>query len=154
MQSITDYQNSKFMIENRTSYAISLYLIFIWLIILGFLLFSVSYKYHSYLSYYGTVITEDNSYYLSILINQQDINRLSKYLIIKQNKYNYKIESISKELYYDNQELSYQVNLKVKLGKDSVINNNIIAVNFELEAKTLYERIKEKLKKGMMQWIN
>lgn len=154
MQSIDDYKNSKYIIENRTSIFMNFYLLFIWLIFFTFLLFSISYKYPTYLSYYGTVITENNNYYLSVLINKEDISRLNKYIIIKQKRYNYKIKDISKELYYDNQALSYQVTINIKLDQDLIINNNIIAVNFELEARTLYERLKEKLKKGMMQWIN
>lgn len=127
------YNNSDFILKYKTpkiinSWILILEIILILLIVLIFI------PYNSYQTYIGYVNLEDNNAY--IILNKDA--SLNKNLYINGKKYKYKIV-----------EISDYIKIKLNLEDSLKVNSLYLKVNIRSDKKTLFEVIKNKLKKGI-----
>lgn len=147
-----DVQNSKLSIINRNDNYLNIYLkICICLVLLLFVI-SISYSYHNYLNYYGQIILEDDTYYVKVYIKEEEISLIpNSKLIINNKEYKYHIYYISKEYYVDEKyHKYYSIYIRTAIDSSLIIENNIINMYFQLPKQTLFKRLLEKIKEGIM----
>jgi len=112
------------------------------LIILIFIYITSIYKYQTYLITKGKI--KDN--YLELLLDIKDIEYLSKQneLIIDNKIYNYKIISISDNLYVDELYNNYKY-IYLEVNNLNNINNYVYEVKLKKENKRIIEHLKDYL---------
>lgn len=138
MDNIDIYNNSAIILKRKQPKSIISW-ITILLIILVLLIIFFSIPFNIYKSYVGYVIVENNKSYLDIAVPISDfpINKYDK-LYIKRDKYNYEIISIDED----------NVILKVNLKEELKIKDNIVPVNVLSSRTTIFEILKNKIRKG------
>lgn len=120
-------------------YNIGIILIFV---ILIFIYITSIYKYQTYLIYKGKI--KDNQF--ELLLDIKDIDYLSKQneLIIDNKIYNYKIISISDNLYVDELYNNYKY-IYLEIKNLNNINNYVYEVKIKKENKRIIEYLKDYL---------
>lgn len=138
MDNIGIYNDSAIILNKKTPKSIISWItILIILLVLLIILFFIPFNIYS--NFNGYVFIQDNSSYLNLILEESDfpIYKDNK-LYIKGDKYDYEIISI------DNNE----VILKLDLKDDIKINNNTLIVNILKSRTTVFEILKNKIKKG------
>lgn len=99
----------------------------------------INIPFNIYKSFNGYIFEDKNNFYIKVLVNKSDfpINNKNT-LYIKDKKYKYKIININKDEYI----------LDLKLDNSIKIDNNIVIVNIKKEKTTVFNILKNKLKKG------
>lgn len=135
MDDINIYNDSAIILKRKTPKGIISWItILIILLIILTILFSI--PFNKYKKINGYVI---NKGYLNLLVSESDFPIYkNKKLYIKEDKYDYEIVDIK-----DN-----EVILKIELSDDIKIENNIVEVNILSNRTTVFEILKNKIKKG------
>jgi len=132
------YNNCAIILNKKTPSVIKSWIII--LILLNILFITILFiPYNKYIIYKGYVILKNNKSYVSLNINTNDfpIKKKDK-LYIENDKYNYKIISI------ENNNLILSINLNDNIK----INNNLVTLHILKDKMTLFEKIKNRIKKG------
>lgn len=132
------YNNSAIILNRKTPKIINSWIIILIFISLLFMII-LFIPFNIYNSYGGYVQIKDNKSYINLIVNENDfpINKNNK-LYIKNKNYKYEIISIE----------GNSVILSVKLKDNIKINNNVVIVNILKDRTTLFNIIKNKIKKG------
>ena len=145
------YNNYTYIINKKTSKAIILWLLFLIISFIIFIIIALKYEYSIYHSYFGYIKKIDNSFYTIIYIPKDSVSELSKsVLLIDDLEYDFQIISISDEYIVNEDELCYEMLLKINLQEEYLIENNIINVISKGNKTTIYQEIK----KGLKEWKN
>lgn len=138
MDDINIYNDSAIILNKKTPKSIISWItILIILLVVLIILFCIPFNIYKNFSSYVTL--EDNNSYIVVLVNESDFPVYkNKKLYIERDKYDYDIVGIK-----DN-----QVILKVDLKDNIKINNNTFRVNILSNRTTVFEILKNKIKKG------
>lgn len=138
MDNINIYNDSAIILSKKTPKSIISWLtILIILLIVLIILFCVPFNIYKNFGSYVTL--EDNNSYLIITANKRDFPIYkNKKLYIETDKYAYDIVSIE----------TSKIILKVDLNDNIKINNNSFRVNILSNRTTIFEILKNKIKKG------
>lgn len=138
MDNISIYEDSYVILNKKTPKSIISWItILIILFILSVIFFMI--PFNIYKSFNGYVTIENHNSYLTLLLDKRDFPISSAYkLYIENTKYDYEIVNI----------LEDQIILEVGLNEDIKINGNIVLVNVLKGRTTVFEIIKNKIKKG------
>lgn len=143
--------NSYIILNRQTRFIVKLF-VSISLIMFASLILVLNMKYEKYYQTLGQVINNDNNYKLIINLSPYKLNIIKNNdsVIIDKFKYNYKINSISKDYIISGDLNNYiQITLDVNLNEKDKINNNILEVKFLESNKKLFYYLKEYLKEGV-----
>lgn len=110
-------------------------------LIIIFMLFN--YKIYYYIN--GTIINEEDNYYLKCYIPIDDIKYItsSEYLIIDNESYKYSIYNINEEYFSDNNNTYQEIILNINLDDKYKYNNLILNLKLLKENKRVIEYIKD-----------
>ncbi len=139
MDNLDIYNNSRVILEkNAPKSIVSWITILCILLILLIIFFSI--PFNVYKSYGGYISVYNHNSYLNLFITKGDfpIHKNSK-LYIKNDKYNYEVIEIEDD----------KVILKVNLKDEINIDNNVVLVNILSNRTTVFEILKNKIKKGL-----
>ena len=138
MDKLDIYNNSAIILDKKTPKKIISWITILIVLIFLFLCFSFI-PFNVYKPLIGYVDIVDNNSYLVFDINNCDfpINKNNE-LYIKTKKYNYDIVRIEEE----------KLILNINLDDNLKVQNNIVTVNILKNRTTLFEIIKNKIKKG------
>lgn len=138
MDNINIYNNSAMILNKKTPKQVYSWItILILLVIISIILFLI--PFNIYKTYLGSLILDNDKTYIKLSLNNNDfpIKKKNK-LYIENNCYNYEVININ------NLEVLLSINLKDEIR----INNNIVVVNVIKSRTTVFEIVKEKIKKG------
>lgn len=142
------HNNYTYIINKTTSKAIIIWLLFLITSFILFIIISLNYEYNIYNSYFGYIKKIDDSFYTIIYVPKDKINELSEnILLVDDLKYDFEIFSISDEYFVNDNEICYEVKLKINLKEKYLIENNIINVMLKNGKTTIYQELKKGLKK-------
>lgn len=139
MDNLDIYNNSRVILEkNIPKSIVSWITILCILLILLIIFFSI--PFNVYKNYSGYISTYNHNSYLNLFITKGDfpIHKNGK-LYIKNDKYNYEVIEIEDD----------KVILKVNLKDEINIDNNVVLVNILSNRTTVFEILKNKIKKGL-----
>lgn len=149
MEPIDIFYNSEIIIKRKQP-KIIIYNIIILISLSLLLLFSCFYTYHPYLNLKASVVTNNQDYYLKVLISENDMDKLNNTnLLIKNKNYKYEIKEISSSLLDANYNKYYEILIICNINKSLRINNNIININIKLPKTTYMKKLIQEFKKGM-----
>lgn len=125
-------------------------LILIWTVFLVFIITFVliinnSFKITNYYLVKG--IVKDNKLNLVVSLDRKDSIIKNNYIYIDENKYKYKVESIS-DIVQENNNFYQQIILDIDVKDDNLIENNVIESKFIVSKKTILEYIYNLIKGG------
>ena len=145
------FNNFSYILNNKKSKIIIVWIIFLFIILILFLIIGFKYKYNKYDTYLGHVEKIDENYFVVLYVLKEKINSInSSRLLIDKEEYNFEIKQISNDYYNLNNNLYLQIVLNLEMKEEWLIENNIINLVFENEATTIFEEIK----KGFNLWKN
>lgn len=138
MDKLNIYNNSAIILEKKTPKNIISWITILIILTILFIIFSFI-PFNIYKVFTGYVNIDNNKSYIILNIKNSDfpIDKNNK-LYIKGKKYNYEVVSIK-----ENKEV-----LKVNLTDNLKINGNLVTLNILKERTTLFNIIKNKIKKG------
>ena len=138
------YNNFSYILNNKTSKVIIVWIITLIISFVIFLIIALNYKYYTYKTYLGYIKKIDDSFYPSFYVKADEVGNLSKYkLQIDNQSVDFKILSISNKFYLINNYPFYEVVIKTKLDDKYLIENNIINLVFETSQTTLFKEIRK-----------
>ncbi|MBQ7136802.1 MAG: hypothetical protein IJO43_02345 [Bacilli bacterium] len=125
-------------------------LILIWTVFLVFiitfiLIINKSFKITNYYLVKG--IVKDNKLNLVVSLDRKDSIIKNNYIYIDENKYKYKVESIS-DIVQENNNFYQQIILDIDVKDANLIENNVIESKFIVSKKTILEYIYNLIKGG------
>ena len=131
------YNNSAIILNRKTPNIIKSWIII--LIILSLLFIAILFiPFNIYTSFNGYVMIENDISYINIIDETEFPIKKKDKLYIKDKKYKYEVINI------DNSNILLKVNLEDNIK----INNNIVVVNILKDRTSLFEIIRNKIKKG------
>ena len=151
MNDIDIFYNGE-IIQRRKSFKIKYYIISITSLLIGLLIFISCFKYNPYINLNAMIIKENNTYYLKILVNPEQINDINqKHIIISNKKYKYKVKNISEDYILDEKyNRYYEVLLESNIDSKLIIDNNIINISIEMPKTTFLNQIIKRIKKEVV----
>lgn len=140
MDKIDIYNNSAIILNKKTPKKIISWITILIILLIIFIIFSFV-PFSIYKPCFGYVDIKDNNSYLVLTLSVSDfpINKDNK-LYIKSKSYDYEVININID--------DGEVILKVDLDDNLKISNNMISVNFLKDRTTIFNIIKNKIKKG------
>ena len=141
------YNNIPYILNNKTSKAVIIWLITLIISFVIFIIIALNYNYYTYETYLGYIKKIDDSFYPSFYVKEDEVGNLSDYqLLIDNEKLDFKILSISNQFYLIDNYPFYEVVIETKLNDKYLIENNIINLVFETGQTTLYKKIRKEIK--------
>lgn len=139
--------NYRELIFRKNPKYIMIWTFIIIILLSSFILLGCIYKYNKFKEFYGLVIEKESERFVQILVSDGDLDIIKNdsMIIEKQNiSYSYEIDP---SIYSENNKLYRLVNLKI----DNIPEEEqIVSVIFKSEETTLFNEIKNKIKKGMI----
>lgn len=126
------YNNTSFILEYKIPKIVNSWLLILKIIVLLFIIFMFI-PFNTFKTYSGYVLIENNN---SFILLDKNIE-LTKNLYIRDKKYDYEIVGI------DN-----YIKIKIDLDEDLKINSLYLNISIRSNRKTLFEVLKNKIKKG------
>ena len=138
MDNIDIYNNSAIILNNKLPKKIVSWITILIILLILFIIFSFV-PFNIYKPIIGYVDIKNNKTYLVLDITKSDfpINKENK-LYIKRKKYNYKIIELKEN----------KLIISIELDNNLKIQNNIITTNILKDRTTIFNIIKNKIKKG------
>lgn len=121
--------------------------IIMFIINISLISFVFLYKYNHYLVYFGVCVQEERSY-LKVLIKEDDLNKISNKLLINKSNYECIINKMSTDYVMDNNYIKYY-EVFYDCPALKLEDNEVLNIKIDLGKKTIYETLKEKVKKGL-----
>jgi hypothetical protein len=151
MNKIDVFNNSSIILERKTPSKIVSWITIIISAIVIFLFISIFYKYNEYLYYVGTVVKQEEGFYVKLYIEADKIvNFYNNELVIDNDKIDYKIISISDDYYHIEPGTEvYEVVIDCLTNEQSMINSNLVELRFKKPKVTFMNKIIEKIKKEL-----
>ena len=138
MDKLDIYNNSAIILEKKAPKSIISWITILIILLVSLLIISLI-KFNLYKSLTGVIyIDKDSTYFMSELSDIDFPVYKDKKLYIKGNKYNYDIVSIKDGI----------LKLKIDLDNSLNVNGNIISVNILIDRTSLFNLIKNEVKKG------
>lgn len=136
------FNNFSYIIENRKSKSILVFLIVLSISFILFIIIMFKYKYHDYNNYFGYVKKFEDKFYVLIYLEEEMISSLDdSILLINGDEYDFEIIQIN---YYNlNNKLYYETLIDINLAEEWKIDNNIINIILKSKEKTLIKEIKD-----------
>ena len=132
------YNNSAIILNKKQPKKIISWITILIIILILFIIFSFV-PFNIYKPYIGQVYCNESNSFLDINLEYSDFPVIkNKKLYIKRKEYDYEIIDI-----YEN-----NVRLKINLDEELNINNNLVTLNILEDRTTLFDIIKNKIKKG------
>ncbi len=125
------YQNSFFLLQ-------ILFFVF-------FLLLAVSYKVEKRVFYEGYYQEGE----VVVFVDQTFFQLSNQNLKIEQNSYEYRVTKITPMTYENGKTILWEVRMVVSLPKEWQIENHQFQLSFLKDKKTIFQRLIEKIKKGL-----
>ena len=126
------YNNTSFILEHKTPKIVNSWLLILKIIMVLFIIFMFI-PFNTYKTYSGYVLIENSN---SFILLDKNI-KLTKNLYIRDKKYDYEIVDI------DN-----YIKIRIDLDEDLKMNSLYLNICIKSEQKTLFEVLKNKIKKG------
>lgn len=138
MDNINIYNNSAIILSKKTPKSIVSWISILFVLLILLIIF-FSIPFNIYNSLFGYITIKDNDSYLVLSLDKSDfpMNKNDK-LYIKSDKYDYEVIDI------DNN----KVILKIDLKEEIKLDNNTVIVNLLSNRTTVFEILKNKIKKG------
>ena len=137
------YIDSEIILQRKIGPLIYVYIMIIIVIILSLIIFSILCYYKTYYTVKGTVIEEDNHFYIRTLIPLEYL----KYIVennsvrIDKTDYQYDIVSIDSEYFTDNTTTYQIVKIEVNIKNKYKFNNLTLDLQFLKENKKIIDYI-------------
>lgn len=147
-----DAFNNYEIVLNKHHNKIYIYVIIMLFWLLLILGMSAFYSYHPYLNVNSQVLLKNENTYLKAYIKEEDASKINdRKIFINGQSYRYKSISIGDEFVLDEKyQKYYEVLFEIELDTKYKINNNIINLNIQLPKTTIFKRIINKIKKGLI----
>ena len=119
------------------------------LILITSIIISIFYKFEFYYSYNGIIKKEGGNYYVSCLVDNNEIIRINNsFIIYEKEKQDFEIKKIEDEYVLTETGPKKLIYINLNLKEEDKINNNVVLLKFG-QKKTLLKKIKE-----MFEWKN
>lgn len=134
MIDINDY---KMIYHNKIKVINRIWIIVLIFVIIGIIFINKSFKYYEYYSNIGEY--EENNLKIYALI--KDINKITKNenIIIDNEKFAYKVDSISKDNIFLNN--NYYKEIRLQIEKKEIIDNEIVDIKIIINSSSLLEYV-------------
>ena len=131
-------ENSEEILERKMPKSIVSWITILIIFLIVSLIF-INIPFNTYKSFNGYIFRYEDNFYIQVLINKSDfpINKKNT-LYIKNKKYNYKVLNIDRK----------ENILSLKLEDSIKIDNNIVKVNIKKGKTTVFNILKNIIKKG------
>ena len=139
---------ANFNFPNQKSIKIFIYVLLTWSI--SFVSILIFYKYDEYIDCYAEKLENE----LLILVENKQISKISKNLLIDNKEFNCIITKISREPININNTKYYEVYYKCDLDNKILENNYIFNIKIKTKNTTLLKRLQNNLMEGLKQWKN
>ena len=134
---------------NKKNNKIIIASILIIIVLIISIIISITYKFKFYFSYNGIIVNEGGNYYVSCLLDDNEITKIKKtFLIYEKEQKNYEIKKIENEYILTETGPKRLIYMNIDLDEQDKINNNVVKLKFEYKT-TLLEKFKE-----MFKWKN
>lgn len=137
--------DSRVILNRKIRPLVYIYIMILIICALSLIIVCMLFHYKEYYFFKGTVIEEENSYYLKcyIPIFETKYITLNDTLITDKKTYKYSIKSISEEYFSDNNETFQEVVLNINLDNKYRYNNLVLNLKLLKEDKMVIEYLKE-----------
>ncbi len=138
--------DSEIILQRKISPIVYAYIMIIIVITLSLIILTFLLNYKTYYKMKGTVVEEDNHYYINLYLPLSDYKYLvnSNIVTIDKKDYNYKILSVDKEYYTDNNTTYQIIKIELPLEDKYKINNLVIDLQIQKENKRVINYIIKK----------
>lgn len=151
MDDISIFNNNATIWIRKIPHRIYIWLAFIIIGLVSLILIAFLFSYDETKIFVGIIHQDNGNYHVSILVPETDVNNIiNKKLIIDNKEEKYSITNISDDYYIDNNITYREVKIDTTINEKDIINNNIIELKFIVDQTTLYQQLKERIKKGMI----
>lgn len=131
------YIDNEIILNRKIGSLVYVYIMIIIVILLSLIIFLILFRYRTYYRLKGTVIYEDNHYYIKIFIPLDDMKYIidDDIVIIDNKNYKYKIISIDEEYFTDNI-ITFQIlKIEIDMLDEYKFNNLNLDLKFIKEDK-------------------
>ena len=137
--------DSRIILNRKIRPLVYIYIMILIICALSLIIICMLFHYKEYYFFKGTVIEEENSYYLKcyIPISETKYITLNDTLITDKKTYKYSIKSISEKYFSDNNETYQEVVLNINLDNKYKYNNLVLNLKLLKEDKMVIEYLKE-----------
>lgn len=135
--------DSEIILQKKVNPLIYIYVLVITIIVLSLILISVTFTYQTYYQVVGTVVNEDNHYFIVVYLPKENVKSITggNILYIDKEKYNYDIVILDSNYLTDNINTYQMVKLDVNIPNKYQINNLNLNLKFLKENKKIINYI-------------
>ena len=113
-------------------------------------LISILYKYEEFNIYFAKVINNDEENYISIAVDEEFIDLKNRnYLEINDDIYKCHLISMTDNFYIYNDSKYWDALYECNLPDELNVNNNVLKVKVDKNTTTIFEKIIEKIRRGI-----
>lgn len=134
---------NRIIFDKKITLVVYIYIMIIVIISLSLIIVFMLFHYKIYYHTTGTIIKEEDTYYLKCYVPLENMKYITENSILKINKKNYKYEVITiEDEYYSDNNVTYQI-VKIKTNIDSKYsyNNLVLELKFLKEDKRVLDYI-------------
>lgn len=143
------FNNSPIILNRKTSKAIQIWIMFLIFGAIIFFIIGNYYKFSLFTNHIAYVKKIDSKYYVVTYLEEDEIRKLYySEILIEKEKFDFKVVTISEEVYSVNNIKCYEVVLDMKLKEMWLVENNILNIVLKKEETTILKEIK----KGINLW--
>lgn len=138
------YIDNQIILNKKITPLVYIYIMITIIITLSLIIIFMLFNYKIYYTIKGTVIKEEDNYYIKTYIPIKDIKYITSnnFLIIDKKKYTYKTKELKEEYYTDNNNTYQELILDIELQSEYQYNNLVLDLKLIKENKRVIDYLK------------
>lgn len=135
------YIDNEIIMQRKIGPIVYVYVMIIVILFLSLIIFFILFSYKTYYRTKGTIVKEEDSYYIRIYVPLEDIEYITKndVVYINKEKYMYNIISIDNEYFTDNVTTYQVINIEIDMVSKYKFNNLNLSLSFIKEDKRVID---------------
>lgn len=133
--------DNEIILNRKIGPLVYIYIMIIIIITLSLIIICMLFRYKIYYSVKGTVLNEEDNYYLKCYIPISDMKYITSnnYLVIDKKSYKYNIININEEYYSDNNKTYQEITIDIELDNKYKYNNLVLDFKLLKENKRVID---------------
>ena len=135
------YIDNEIIMQRKIGPIVYVYVMIIVILFLSLIIFFILFSYKTYYRTKGTIVKEEDSYYIRLYVPLEDIEYITKndVVYINKEKYKYNIISIDNEYFTDNVTTYQVINIEIDMVSKYKFNNLNLSLSFIKEDKRVID---------------